>query len=204
MLDERYTQVRERIRTGDAVLWRSRGFLPSLIRIWSDYTHASLVVRLDEYAGLHHRVFLIEALNRGLTLTLLSKRLAETAGGAWLFQPEGLDDDQIAKLRVSALVNAARQVRYDFKGLVANMLGRVSMDARRYFCSEHVWHEWDLAGVLMPDVLTDTGFRQHERGKAPRPGDIPRWIRGNLIDLRTAEPGSSPDTPQPRKETPCH
>lgn len=190
--DQPYIQVRERIRTGDAILWRSHGWMPSLIRLWSDYTHSSLVVRLDEYEGLHDRVFLVEALPRGLTLTLLSKRLAETEGGAWLFQPEGLGEPQIDKLRVSALVNVALQVRYDFKGLLENMLGRVSMDARRYFCSEHVWHEWNQAGVLTPAVLTDIGARQHAEGKAPRPGDIPRWIRGSLMDLRTAEPAPAP------------
>lgn len=195
MSDARYTQARERIRTGDCILWRSKGFMPSLIRLWSPYTHASLVVRLEQYEGLNHRVFLVEALPQGLTLTLLSQRLAQTEGGAWLFQPEGLGDEQMTQLRVSALLHVAQQVKYDFKGLFANMLGRVSMDAHQYFCSEHVWHEWDLAGVLKPDVLTPLGYRQHERGKAPRPGDIPRWIRGNLIDLRSAEPGTSPDTP---------
>jgi hypothetical protein len=198
MIDDRYSHLRDRIRTGDCVLWRTRGLVPSMIRLWSEYTHASLVVRLDEYEGLRHRVFLVEALRRGLTLTLLSHRLSGTRGGAWLFQPDGLGDDQIAWLRASALVNAARQVRYDFKGLLANVLGRVSVDARRYFCSEHVWHEWDQAGLLMPDVLTETGFRQHERGKAPRPGDIPRWIRGTLLDLR------KPVTAKPRKDSPCH
>lgn len=204
MSAERYQQVRSRFRTGDAVLWRSRGLLPALIRLWSDYTHASLVIRLDEYAGLRCRVFLVEALSGGLTLTLLSQRLAETKGGAWLFQPNGLGEEQSSLLRASALINAARRVRYDFKGFLANMLGHVSMDARRYFCSEHVWDEWDHANVLTPDVLTEEGRRAYQQGKAPRPGDLPRWIHGELVDLRTTKPHPSSEGYQPRKETACH
>lgn len=183
MNDPRYVRIREQIRTGDCILWKSRGLLPWLIQRRSEYSHASLVVRLDEYAGLRQRVFLVEALAHGLTLTLLSARLESTRGEAWLFHPEGLGQAEEDRLRESALLNCAKGVGYDYGGALANLFGRVSMDAQRYFCSEHVWHEWGRAGVLTFATLTPRGAESRARGLAPRPGDIPRWIYGTCTQL---------------------
>ncbi len=183
MIDPRYKRLREEIRTGDCILWKSRGLLPWVIQLWSEYSHASLVVRLDLYAGLRDRVFLVEALSHGLALTLLSARLESTRGEAWLFHPDGLGAAEEDRLRESALLNCAKGAGYDYGGFLANLFGRVSMDAQRYFCSEHVWSEWKTAGVLTFAALTPLGAESHMLRLAPRPGDIPRWIYGTRTQL---------------------
>lgn len=169
--------VRETLFTGCAILWRDNSLLSRAIRMWSEFSHASLVVRMFDAGAGKDRVYLIEALELGLTLRHLSTRLAEYRGQAYVFRPV-LSPRQQNAIRLFATDKTAEGVRYDYKGLFANIFGRISMDARRYICSEFVWAAW-----LHANAVADIG-------KAPRPGDIVPWARkhrlgGDLVQVET-------------------
>ena len=161
----KYEDMRPKIQTGDAILWKGEGLISKLIMLWTPYSHASLVVRLREYEGLKKRVFLVEALNDGLELRLLSERLKEAGKAYWL--SVGMTTAEVLKSREHALVECARAVPYDYQSLFKNIFGRVSNDARQYFCSEFVWINWIQSGRIPPEKM---------KLAAPRPGDLPGLI----------------------------
>ena len=177
-----YSDIRDTIRTGDCIQWKSRGVIPWVIQRWSEYSHSSLVVRFDKYKDMKDRVFLIEALSGGLTFTLLSDRLQKSKGKAYLFQIRTHYPDAEAMLRRDASIALASRIRYDFKGLFGNLLGRVSNDASRYFCSEFVWDKWRTSGMLLGN-MTALGLDMLGKEKAPRPGDIPLWVHGTTAEI---------------------
>jgi hypothetical protein len=164
-----YQEIRPLIVSGDCILWKGNGFISRAIRVWSEYSHASLVVKLDRYRNLWNRVFLVEALETGLELRLLSERLKGYDGEAYLFRV-GLDEEKAEEVVQVALTACALGVRYDYKSLFRNIVGRVSLDARRYFCSEFVYDIWKKIGIADGDV-------------APRPGDLVNLIDGELVKI---------------------
>lgn len=164
-----YSALRPWLRTGSIILWQGNSPLSRAIRIFSRYSHASLVIR--DLDGLdRERVFLVEALETGLELRLLSERVKDYDGRVFAFRPCGLTLDREERIKSFALTECARGIRYDYGGLLANIFGRVSQDARRYFCSEFAAVALEQVGVnrLAP-------FRSK---RAPRPGDIPEWFAG--------------------------
>ncbi len=168
-----YSTARPHITTGDAILWKGNGVISRFIRFWTPFIRASLVVRLQEYDNLRERVSLVETLATGLELRLLSKRLAHYDGHAYWFHLESSQEQRIQMIEF-ALTNCASGIPYDYDSLVKNIFGRVSDDATRYFCSEFVYETWIKAGLVSA----------HPSGSAPRPGDIPKWVRGVLTELR--------------------
>lgn len=168
----KYEDIRPRIQTGDAILWKGKGLISSLIMKWSCYSHASLVVRLREYEGLKKRVFLVEALSGGLEFRLLSERVKEAGDAFWL--PVNMTVGEALKSREHALVECAKAVPYDYGSLFKNIFGRVSNDAQKYFCSEFVWLNWIQAGRIPSKKM-----RLH----APRPGDLPGLIEGIPVKI---------------------
>jgi hypothetical protein len=170
-----YEDLRSRLRTGHVVLWQGDSLLSRAIRCFSEYSHASLVVRLFDHDDRRQRVFLVEALETGLELRHLSKRLAGYSGRARVWMPPVRPFQQTA-CRQFAVDRCADGIRYDYGGLFANILGRVSRDASRYICSEFVW-----------DALVHTGV-VHGTDRAPRPGDIIPWaalqnVAGDLFEF---------------------
>jgi len=150
--------------TGDCLLLRSGGLVARLIEVWSYYSHAALVLRLpfrDEC------VYVAEATLPEVELRKAEDKVRHTRV-AHLFRPAGLDASTRSCLLKQATEVVACGVRYDVKSLVANAFGHVSADARRYFCSEFVWDMWRRCGIVA------------EGRKAPRPGDIPKWVHGTL------------------------
>ena len=160
-----YEEMRPKIHTGHAIVWKGKGIISSLIMKWSPFSHASLVVRLNEYKELKRRVFLVEALAGGLEFRLLSERLKEGGEAYWL--PTDMTLKEMSKSREHALLECAKGIKYDYGSIFKNMFGRVSSDARQYFCSEFVWLNWVYAGYVRTDekILI-----------APRPGDLPTNI----------------------------
>jgi hypothetical protein len=170
-----YESLRPCLRTGHVILWRGGSFLSRAIRLFSEYSHASLVVRLFEEEGGRQRVYLVEALETGLELRHLSRRLAGYDGQARVWMPD-VRPFQQAFLKTWAADRCADGVRYDYRSLFRNILCRVSCDAGRYFCSEFAW-----AGLVAAGVVRATP-------QAPRPGDIIPWaaeqgVGGDLIQF---------------------
>lgn len=151
---ERYDHYRPQMETGDCILWSGNSPISRLIR-WrtGDYSHASLVIRFWEYDA--DRVYVLEAMPTGIVLSALSERLRNYSGKAYW---AGLKPD-IEYLRYDAAQFALSQVGtpYDYPNLIANALGRVSVDAQRWFCSEF-WY-----AAICRDGST-----------APTPSDIPK------------------------------
>jgi hypothetical protein len=177
-----YMDYRDHIKTGSCLLVKGTRPVSRIIRIFTKYSHAGLVLRLDRYTNLRQRVFVSESLMKGTILTLLSIRVNEEAE-CFLFEPENLTPEISENIAQSSIVNAAARIKYDFPGLFANFFGRVNMTLERFFCSSYVWHEWVVNGILTPERLTQEGFEALEKNKAPRPGDLPNWIKGKLIKI---------------------
>ena len=156
-----YLKYRNRLKTGDCILWQSRSIVGWLIRKFSkaNVNHASLVISIDQYGDLANRRFLLEALEPGIVLRLLSKRLESFKGKVWWYPLKDKYDDRRDKMGEWALLQVG--VKYDYKSLFKQILGRVSADMKELFCSEFCFIDWIKSGIKL-------------KGKAPRPGDIPK------------------------------
>jgi len=158
-----YKVAREQMETGDAILWKGTGLLSRAIRLFSEFSHVSLVVKFN-HEGLKNRRFLFEAVGSGLVPRLLSERVADHKGEVyWL--PTKMEDWQRKIIKVYALESAAKGIKYDFKSLFLNAFGYVDADAKRMLCSEWCYFSWLKAKYVLP------------LKKTPRPGDIPHIPR---------------------------
>ena len=159
---ERYLEIRHLIDTGDLLEWRSRSILGWTIRAFTgrDVNHSSLCVRMP-YGYDEPRRFLIEADSTGLEFRLISRQLERFDGVVWWYQLSRRYDhlrDAIGRWAFDCL---ATNPGYDYLGLFAQAFGRVSLDARRYFCSEF----YDL-------MLANHGIARPDPRGARRPGDF--------------------------------
>ena len=164
------------ITTGTIILWQGNDLLSRAIRCFSTFSHASLVVRnLDPLNA--ERVDIIEALATGLEMRHLSERAQGYDGRVFAFRALGLEADDFSQERIKsfALDECGNGIPYDYAGLFANALGRVSERMNRMFCSEFAAKALEQAGVpRLPAYRNDD---------AARPGDIPVWFDGGLIEL---------------------
>jgi hypothetical protein len=153
---------RDLMQTGDCLLWSSRTLIGRLIQWFcgAEENHASLVLRLHEYEGLRNRVFLLEALEHGIVLRLLSDRLKDYRGRVWLHRLTPDLDPHRNKIAVWALNQVGKG--YDYLSLFKQAISRVNADAREFFCSEYVYFAW--RNIPHHGMTTE---------KAPRPCDIP-------------------------------
>lgn len=155
-----YDSVKRDMKAGDCLLYRSKTLLGWLIRIFSPiYNHAGLIIPIDAYQGQECRRWTLEALEHGVTLNYLSRRLEEAEADVWWYALKEEYDDRRAKVCEWALAQAGQP--YDYDSLFKNILGRVSINARELFCSELAFMAWRFAGIVDGEV-------------APRPGDIPK------------------------------
>jgi hypothetical protein len=148
-----YNTVKAKMRTGDLLLWRSRSLLGAAIRFFSkaNVNHAGLVMRFAEYEGDEIHRFTTEALERGIILHRLSKRLEEYDGEVyWYPLMDGWDRAVIGERAMRYI-----DTPYDYRSLFRNIFGKVSANARELFCSEYCFICYGFSG------------------KAPVPGDMP-------------------------------
>jgi hypothetical protein len=154
-----YNAVKDQMRTGDLLLWQTHNLIGGAIQ-WatgSIYSHASLVIRLNEYEGQDNRRFTTEALGHGVVLNLLSRRLENQKGHCWWFplKDEWKDKHQEIGERALSFVG----VPYDYNALVKFMFGQVLTDVKSIFCPELVYISWGFSGkVPAPDQLLDLGM----------------------------------------------
>lgn len=156
-----YYTWRDDLKTGDCLLYSSRSVIGWLIRLFSRATvnHAGLVIRLAEFGDLKDRRFTLEALEYGIVLRLLSKRLEKYSGKVWWYALKPEFDEARDAIAEWALLNVG--TKYDYGSLFRQAFMRVSVNAKKFFCSEYVFAAWDFAGIAP------------RRDHAPRPGDIP-------------------------------
>jgi hypothetical protein len=152
----KYLAVRDLMKTGDLLQWRSNSLIGALIR-WrtgAEVNHSSLVLRLREYEGQDHRRFTTEALENGTVLHLLSRRLEDFDGECWWYPLKDNWNDKRQAIGEKAL--ALIGIPYDYGSIVHQIFGAVSTDARALFCSEYCAIAYGI------------------EGEAPTPADMPR------------------------------
>jgi len=174
-----YNDARPQIKNGDIVNWQMDSPVGRIIRLFTEDSHTSLVT-LQDYAGMADRIFVVES--RAKTeLNLLSNRLAGAHGKAYLLRLKPHWDP--VRPYIAGWVCEQVGNRYDFKGLFGNLFGRVSMDARNFFCSELGWFGTrqgagrcaSCTGGLGKEVKEDIDKTEELlKGRAPRPGDFRR------------------------------
>jgi hypothetical protein len=146
-----YDNLRPLIKTGDLVEFASNGLIGKGIMAVTgkNVSHSSIVIRLP-YEGSPRR-YIIEAVADGLSFHLLSDVLQKYDGRViWYgLRPEyDCKRDGIGEWLFNEL---SQGKSYDFSGVIAQLFGRVSMDGRRWFCSEIVDSAYINAGILNPD-----------------------------------------------------
>ena len=170
-----YKINRIKIGTGDALQWKSNTPLGWAIRLFSkpkkenrnspeyNVNHTSLAIVFHEYD--QNRRYTTEALEHGIDLNLLSRRLREYKGEVYwlpLMLKYNYCRPAIGKIALSHM-----GIDYDYKSLLRQTHSRVRPDRKKLFCSEHyfiaVRAGFDMNGVELLDNME----------KAPRPCDIP-------------------------------
>lgn len=144
---DRYTLTRPAMLTGDVIEWRSRTIIGALIRArtGADVNHSSLVVNFD-FDGCRQRRYVLEALNGGIELRLLSKRLERHHGEAYWSALDPRFDGYRSRLLGWALDKVGTE--YDYGSLFKQLFASVSLNAERYFCSEFVQDAWECAEII--------------------------------------------------------
>jgi hypothetical protein len=154
-----YNKVRDQMQTGDLLLWRSHSLLGLLIREFSDapVNHASLIMRIEPYEGSEGRRFIAEALEHGVVLNLLSKRLAEEDGEAWWYPL----DDEWAKKRQGIGERALKFMGtpYDYGALCELAIDKVKAGTDKMICSELYFESLGYVGdIPTPGQLPSLGI----------------------------------------------
>jgi hypothetical protein len=147
----------------DLLEWQSRTALGWAIRMVTrkPVNHSSIVLRMNR-EGLEDRRFLLEALEGGMELRLLSTRLEKYKGLVWWYalKPSLVTKKQRNRMINWAIVQTGHGKGYDYGGLIRNVFGRVSVDAKNWFCSEAYTAMLQRGGMYPKD------------GKALRPGEF--------------------------------
>ena len=159
---DRYLLHQAVIDTGDIVEFRGNSLVGRAIR-WvtrKDRNHSALVIRYP-FAGIVERRFVVEAVATGLELHLLSDVLEKLNGAAWWSRLLATDNQREA-IASWAMVQIAENRGYDYGSLFRQAVARVSLDGRRYFCSEFV--QACLINTAIVPAPPD--------GKALRPGEF--------------------------------
>lgn len=165
-----YSIARPLIQTGDLILWRGNSLLSRCIELCSEYSHASLVVRINEYFPETEAVLVVEAVGTGLQFRRLSYRMEKFNGEVYWLPVECEKDNRFAIARY-ALDQLFRGVKYDYLGLLANIFKRPKINPTQWYCSEFAW------AVLANGGVVELGE------EAPQPGDLPGRLGGTVKRL---------------------
>jgi hypothetical protein len=162
-----YYKYREQMRTGDSLLYKTDGKIPSMIRWFTEFNHAGLVLHFEDNFNNSmpescDRVWTFEAGASGVKSVYLSDKLGDTHGKVYWY-PLKDEFSYAQRMLVSEYASMQRGTKYDFSSLFRNILGRVSANAREFFCSELNYLAYVYARMI-PEI-----------DKAPRPGDIPKF-----------------------------
>ncbi len=154
----RYRTFRRGMDTGDLIEFRSNSVIGCGIR-WKTgnrVNHTAPVIRLKRYA--EERVFLLEALEHGIVINLLSRRLENFDGYAeWL----GVKQQYIHFRRdIGRAMLSYVGVPYDYGSIIRQLFARVSADAEKLFCSE-------FAAIALKDAGLPVSL-----DPVPYPGDM--------------------------------
>ena len=156
-----YDGLRHLINTGDLIEFASNGLIGRTIMAVTGRgaSHSSLVIRLP-YEGSERR-YIIEAVRTGLEFHLISDVLKHYDGRVIWYGLRPDYDGKRAFIGEWAMNELSQHRKYDFGGVIAQLWGRVSLDSKKYFCSEIIDAAYIAAGIIQPDPAG-----------ARRPGDF--------------------------------
>jgi len=130
-----YQSIRSQIKSGDVITWEGKGLVSWLIRRWSKRSHASMCLDLADDNGDDRR-YILEAWEGEFNMRLLSKRLERYPGKAFWHSLNPELDPYRKTIEYNSL--SLLGTKYDYESLFANMLGHVSANAKKLFCSEAI------------------------------------------------------------------
>lgn len=151
------------MKSADLIEWGSASMIGGLIRLFTrkKVNHSSILLNLDTFAGLKERRFVLEALEHGIELNLMSMRLEDFKGEVYWSALKPQYDHLRGNIAAWALERIGTE--YDYHSLFANMFGKVSQDGKKFFCSEYYHMALVAAGIL-------------PKGKAARPGEFNKYM----------------------------
>jgi hypothetical protein len=156
-----YNAVKDRMKTGDLLQWHSNTPLGWAIRAktGSRFNHSGLVIRLAEYEGLERRRFTHEALEHGVVLNLVSRRLEDFNGEVWWYP---LKDDWKSRLQeIGERALGFTGIGYDYPAIAMQLFTHVQADCAQLFCSEMCFLAYGFSGVAPnPGELLTLGIFQ--------------------------------------------
>ena len=168
-----YLVHQQDIRTGDLLSWSSNSVLGWLIKKFtkSDINHSGMAIRFSDYEDddVSGRRFTLEALAHGIDLHLISRRLETHKGKVYWHPLKSMYDDKRSLLGAVSLQYVG--VAYDYNSLFKNILGRVSAEASKLFCSEYVYTTFSQCKFI-PDSKDDKLLLSLAEGKTPTPSDM--------------------------------
>jgi len=141
-----YNAIKDQMKTGDIIQWHSNSLVGSIIR-WrtkAEANHSSMVIRMSEWEGLERRRFHTEAMGRGVYPNLLSNRLEGYKGKVWWMPLKDSWDDK--RQLVGERLTDCWGKEYDYKSLLWQAIGKVSIDTQQMFCSEVVDYALGFTG----------------------------------------------------------
>jgi len=160
-----YLTYRADMGNGDLLEFASDSLIGKIIRFFTkkDVNHTAILWCVDQFKNVRNRKFIMEALNYGIELNLISQRLTKYKGVVYWYP---LKDeyhkyrDEVASICLLA-EGRTNEIRYDYLALIRNMFGKVSVDVEKYsFCSEFA--QW---------VLQESGILE-KQPHALRPGEF--------------------------------
>ncbi len=154
-----YNTVKQDMRTGDLLQWHSDTPLGWMIRAktHSRFNHSGLVIRLAEYEGLERRRFTHEALEYGVILNLLSRRLEEFNGECYWYPLK--DEWDVKRQTTGELAMSFTGISYDYFAIAMQLFTSVQADCAQLFCSEMCFLSWGFSGVAPnPGELLSLGI----------------------------------------------
>ncbi len=159
-----FKDIEHEIQPGDLLLWSSRTLVSWIIRKWtdSDFSHASIALVLDNPEDGKRIVFTTEALAEGVVVSPLEARIKRYGGKCYWVPLADIPPEEERKFTRRALIMLGTD--YDFGSLFSFLVGKVSMNARKFFCSEYarfIWQGTKTLGQEAPtpaDLLTYDGL----------------------------------------------
>jgi hypothetical protein len=144
----RYNDVRSKILNGDVLLYKGKGFISRLIKLFthSAYSHAGLAVWWNE------RLMVMEAVSKGVVVTPLSRNIEQYHGDVdWYASREPISEDD--RIRLARFAQRQLGKGYSHWGvfLIAVFIAlkrpfdrdNTFYRSKRLFCSFYVAESYD-------------------------------------------------------------
>jgi len=170
-----FESLKPKMVTGSCILWKNSFLISEVIKKWTEYSHASLIIRFDKYDLLKDKVFLIEAFEHGLEFNDLEEMLKnEPSEQVDLFVPEGLNRWNTLTIFKTAFLLLSHNKGYDYSALLKSAFTHPERNPEKFICSEFVDYVWIINGLE----------RKIMNNYAAWPGDIPKWWNGKLYNIK--------------------